>query len=83
MEGTPDFNWIHLYSLPEWNSIEKSHNVAGSKYSATFKMNHKYNLSDKFYLINIFAKGIYSEKKHKDSTYESIWLEMFTHSCEK
>lgn len=36
-------------------------------------MNHKYNLFDKFCLINIFAKEIYSETRHKENTYENIW----------
>lgn len=36
-DGISDFNWIHLYSVPEWSEIMKIYDFVSSKCGKTFE----------------------------------------------
>ena len=61
-DGTPIFNWINLYSVPEWNEIEKAYYFATSEFCEMYKrIRNRDYLIDEFCLVQIFVEEVCSK----------------------
>ena len=78
--GAPIFNWINLYSVSEWNEIEKAYYFAVSEFCKMCKRirNRDYSF-DEVCLVKIFVEEGCSKWRQKDSTCGSIRAEIFTY----
>jgi hypothetical protein len=78
VDGAHIFILGDLYSVQEWNEIEKAYDFAVSKFGETFK---RIIYRDKFCLVKIFVEERFSEWREKGSTCENILAEILIFTC--
>lgn len=72
------FNRINSYSIQKRDRIEKVYGLQPINLITHLKIKHNYNLFEKFNLLRIFVEEKNSELRHKGSTCENTWVEIFT-----